>query len=87
MFSSALREGGGYPWGRGVCFAGNFLYLIHEWETDRKRVIVSRVRRSVKRWLSVGGVRIIRDTFRGGIPMSSSGVNRGNPHIRDWDRG
>jgi hypothetical protein len=82
-----LGEGGGHPWGRGVCFAGNFLYLIQEWGTDRKRVIESRVRRSVKRWLSVDGVRTIRGTFRDDIPMSSSGVSGGNPRIRDWDRG
>jgi len=63
-------------WGRSVCFAGNFLYLIREWETGRRRVVVSRVRRSVKWWLSVGGVRTTRGTFRGAIPTSSDGVSR-----------
>jgi len=57
---------------------GNFLYLIREWETGRKPVIESRVRRSVKRWLSVGGVRTIRGIFRGVIHMSSSGVSKGS---------
>jgi len=65
-------------WGRSVCFAGNFSYLIQEWETDRKRAIVSRARRSVKRWLSVGGVRTTRGTFRDVIPMSSNGVSKGS---------
>lgn len=65
-------------WGRSVCFAGNFLYLIREWETDRKPVIESRVRRSVKRRLSIGGVRTIRGTFRGVTLISSSGVSKGS---------
>jgi len=73
-------------WGRSVCFAGNFLYLIREWETDRKRVIENRVRRSVKRWLSVGGVRTTPGTFRNDIPMSSGGVSRGGPHFGHLDR-
>ena len=63
-------------WGSGVCFVGNFLYRIREWETDRKHVIVSRVRRSVKWWLSVSGVRTTPGTFRGVILMSSSGVSK-----------
>jgi hypothetical protein len=65
-------------WGRSVCFAGNFLYLIREWGIGRKHVIVSRVRRSVKRWPSIGGVRTTQGTFRDAIPMSSSGVSRGS---------
>jgi hypothetical protein len=71
-------KGGGHPWGRGVCFAGDFLYLIREWGTDRKHVIESRARRSVKRWLSIGGVRTTQGTFRGAIPMSSNGVSKGS---------
>jgi len=63
-------------WERGVCFAGNFLYLIREWGTGRKPVIESRARRSVEWWLSVGGVRAIRGTFGSVIPMSSSGVSK-----------
>jgi len=63
-------------WGRSVCFAGNFLYLIREWEIGRKPVIESCVRRSVKGWLSVGGARTILGTFRGVIPMSSNGVSK-----------
>jgi len=54
------------------------LYLIREWETDRKPVTESLARRSVKRWLSVGGVRTTRGTLRDVIPMSSSGVSKGS---------
>jgi hypothetical protein len=57
---------------------GDFLYLIREWETGRKPVIERLARRSVKWWLSVGGVRTTRGTLRDVIPMSSNGVSKGS---------
>ncbi len=54
---------------------GNFSYLIQEWETDRKPVVVSRARRSVRGWPSIGGVRTTQGISGGVIPMSSSGVS------------
>ena len=65
---------------------GDFLYLIPESENARRRVIESRVRRGVKRQLSVGGLITIRGTLRDDIPMSSSGVSRGKPRFGRLDR-